>query len=269
MKIAAGVCFYNDCKSLERTLQSLVDKVDYMVCVDGRYKGFKDSGDGLSNDGSRELVRSFNKSVLINMPNVYEVEKRQGYLDWCDRARPDWLLIIDSDEYVSEYDKTVLESKLAQMSMGQYAQYNVFAVMLEVYSGKYDHIVWSFVSGQPPQTTREGERRYEHSPRLWARPWEMEYYLRHYHFRKKDPTSSLHYQEQNPAVAIVSGMKLNHDHALRTREHLEKRREYQRQLVELEQKKIPAFHKRTGLNPLLSEFDEININDSYIPKQRG
>lgn len=258
MKIAAGICFYNDCKSLERTLQSLEGKVDVMVCIDGRYKGFEDKNKtGLSNDGSREMVKGFDKTVLLDVPDVFEVQKRQSYLDWCEKHKPDYLIIIDSDEYVAEYNETVFRRELETINNSQYSRYNVFALMLEVYSGKYDHIVHTFVSGQAPRTTTSKNRAYQHAPRLWLRPWEMEYNLKHYHYRKKDPTSSLHYQEQNAAVKIVTGIKLNHDHALRTKEHLQKRREYQRKLVEFEQKRIPAFKRERRLEPLLNEFDDI------------
>ena len=150
VSIASGTVFYNDCKSLERTLESLKDKVTFMFCIDGRYKHFEDNNEtGLSNDGSRELVQSYDRAILIDMPNSYEVQKRQRYLEECAVGHPamDFLLIIDSDEYVAEYDETEFRARLERISGGKtaYSNYNIFAVMLEVYSGKYDHIVYKIV----------------------------------------------------------------------------------------------------------------------------
>lgn len=261
-KIASGTCFYNDCKSLERTLNSLKDKVDWMFCIDGRYKHYDPHGHSLnlSDDGSRELVTSYNNAILLDKPDSYEIEKRQCYVNWCDTGmgRFDFLLIVDSDEYVFEYDKEVFEKELQYIKTGPYAQYNVFAVMLEINSGKYQHIAHEFVQGQHPQVTKGTDKQFAHSPRLWLRPYEMEYNMKHYYFRNKDPRSSLHYQETNAAVKIVAGMKLGHDHSLRTDQHLRRRHGYQKWLVNFEQKKLEGIIHKTKTNIKLEDYDKID-----------
>lgn len=267
VKIAAGIAFYNDCRSLERTLDSLKDKVDMMICVDGRFKHYKDGNvTGLSYDDSRQLVRSYDNTFLIDMPHCYEIQKRQAYVDACSGQDYDFLLIVDSDEYVIEYDEKEFHTKLKEIQdHPHYTAYNVFAIMLEVYSGNYDHIVHEFVGGQPPQPARE--RTFAHSPRLWMRPWEMEYNVTHYHFRNKNPSSSLHYMDTNPAISIITGMKLGHDHSLRNKEHLRNRKGYQKWLVDFEQHKLKMFKDKNKLSPLLSEYDNIDVqeNDNYKP----
>jgi hypothetical protein len=262
--IASGTCFYNDHKSLERTLESLKDKVDLMICVDGRFKHFKDGNDtGLSVDKSRELVRSYDHAVLIDMPHCYEIQKRQAYIDYCksmfdDFRRINYLLIVDSDEYVLEYDSEKFEQEISIISGDGYHQYNVFAVMLEVNSGKYAHIVHKFNGGNEPQTTTPNNRQFAHSPRLWQRPYEMEYNMTHYNFRHKHPSSSLHYQETNCAVKIVSGIKLGHDHVLREDKHLDKRFQYQKWLVQFEQKKLRDYVHTNKKTPQIDEYDIID-----------
>lgn len=258
-KIASGICFYNDCKSLERTLNSLKDKVDYMICVDGKYKHYKADSE-LSDDGSRELIKSYDNTILIDKPNSYEIEKRQAYVNWCGPfpMTIDFLLIVDSDEYVLDYDQEVFEKELKYVKTGPYNQYNVFAVMLEINSGKYRHIAHEFVQGQPPQVTKGSDKQFAHSPRLWLRPYEMEYNMKHYYFRNKDPRSSLHYQETNAAVKIVAGMKLGHDHSLRTAEHLRRRHGYQKWLVNFEQKKLDDIVRKTKINPQIEDYDKID-----------
>lgn len=266
--IASGTCFYNDVKSLERTLESLKDKVDWMICVDGRFKHFKDESGELSTDGSRELVSSYKNTLLLDMPNTYEIKKRQAYVDYCSswnklaRKKMEYLLIVDSDEYVLEYDQNTFERELAIISEVPYSQYNVFAIMLEINSGKYNHIVHEFNGGIPPQTTTPNNRQFAHSPRLWQRPYEMEYNVTHYNFRNKHPASSLHYQETNCAVKIVAGMKLGHDHALRNNKFLDKRRSYQKWLVEFEQKKLKDYVHQKKITPKIEEYDSIDISNA-------
>lgn len=260
--IASGTCFYNDCKSLERTLESLKDKMDIMICVDGRFKHYR-ADTPLSNDGSRELVESYDNAVLLDVPDAYEIEKRQAYVDFCtkrfDNFQPmDYLLIVDSDEYVFEYDEKKWVDELTFLKIGDspFHQYNIFAVMLEINSGKYQHIVHEFVSGQPPQVSRD--LQFAHSPRLWHRPYEVEYNITHYQFKHKHPSNSLYYQETNCAVKIVDGMKLGHDHVLREDTHLDGRRAYQRHLVDFEQNKLREFVHKHKRNPMIDEYDAID-----------
>ena len=95
-KIAAGVCFYNDYLSLRRCLESLQkDNVDLVFCVDGRFKQFGEAGKypDLSDDGSRDLVLSYDNTILIDMPNSWEVQKRQAYIKACEDFGIDYLLI--------------------------------------------------------------------------------------------------------------------------------------------------------------------------------
>lgn len=243
-----------------------------MVCVDGRFKHYR-ADTPLSDDGSRELVKSYDNAVLIDVPDAYEIEKRTAYIDFCRKRfnnfEPiDYLLIIDSDEYVFEYDEKIWEKELTDINVGDtpYHQYNVFAVMLEINSGKYQHIVHEFVKGNPPQVSRE--RQFAHSPRLWHRPYEMEYNVTHYNFRHRHPSSSLHYQETNAAVKIVDGMKLGHDHVLREDKHLDRRRAYQKWLVEFEQNKLLKWQQRNKITPKIDEYDIIDINE-YADKSTG
>jgi hypothetical protein len=271
--IASGTIFYNDCKSLERTLESLKDKVDYMICIDGKFKHFKDANpSSISNDGSAELVASYKNAIYWALPDRYEIEKRQKYLEICRNAGVsdgkiipgvDYLLIVDSDEYVIEYDKDVFEGELSRLHSDRaMAQYNVFAVMLEVNSGKYEHIVHKFANANagPPQPSRE--RQYAHSPRLWHRPYEMEYNVTHYNFRNKHPASSLHYLDTNPAVKIIPGLKLGHDHILRSNKFLNSRFTYQKWLVDFEQNKLKTYQHKTKLTPKIRDYDSIDHDNN-------
>ena len=61
------IIFYNDYLSLKRCLDSVIDGVDIIFAVDGKFPNFP--GDSqLSTDGSGELVKSYSKCLLINSP---------------------------------------------------------------------------------------------------------------------------------------------------------------------------------------------------------
>jgi hypothetical protein len=98
LKVAAGIIFFNDCVSLDRCLNSINEGVDVVFAIDGKFPNFPADSE-LSTDGSRELVSSFSKCVLIDFPRS-EVDKRSKYLEYCAHYSIDVLLIIDSDEFV-------------------------------------------------------------------------------------------------------------------------------------------------------------------------
>lgn len=238
---------YNDCKSLERCLSSLHDKVDVMVAVDGRFKHFKDDNTGfLSNDGSRELVESYDNAVLIDVPNSYEIQKRTAYLDYCRKVRPEFLLICDSDEYVyePETDWDLFNKKTDKIcNTLPYVNYNIFGIYTEVRSPDYDHVVHKIVGSSPPSVTptTSEKKAWSYHPRLWSRPYEMEYNRTHYMFRNSNPNNPLNKQDHNATVSIIPGLKLGHDHIYRSKEFLESRFNYQKWLVPFEQKKLKRW----------------------------
>lgn len=269
---ASGTIFYNDCKSLERTLNSLKDKMDWMICVDGRFKDFKDDNStGVSTDGSRELVLSYDNAILLNKQNTYEIQKRQEYVNFCgvDTSNKivDYLLIVDSDEYIIEKEwdeKLFRESCINTCESEYYKQYNVFAVMCEINSPIYDHCCYKITGANPPQLAPPNEKQFAHHPRLWHRPYEMQYNITHYQFINKDPKKgTLHHCETNAAAAIIPGIKIGHDHSLRTKEFLEKRLPYQTKLVELEQKRLRRYMHLNKRKPKVEEYESIMNDPKY------
>lgn len=265
IKYASGTIFYNDCKSLERTLESLKDKVDWMICIDGRFKHFKDNS-LLSTDGSRELVNSYDKAVLVDVPNSYEIQKRSAYLRECERVRAEYLLIIDSDEYIyePESDWELFDKKVDEYcSSPYYGKYNLFGIYTEVNNPNYDHIVHRITGRKDRPVLTDGKinRKWQYHPRLWHRPYEMEYNKTHYMFRNKNPANPLHQQEHNATVKIIPHLKIGHDHLLRNREFLESREDYQTWLVNFEQKKLKRFERKYNKVPSIDTYDHIDKMD--------
>ncbi len=193
MKIAGGLIFFDDCKSLERCLPSLIN-IDTVFCIDGRFAMYDcTTNSDLSTDGSRELVLSYPNTVLVDYPGVSEVDKRNKYLQLAKNY--DWLLIIDSDEYVIEFDRL----QLAEIKEG-----NIFCI-------NFNNL------GHPTI-----------APRLWRKPYEMEYLEAHNIFRKRG-TGQI--QRSTAGGPIIEGIAMASDDSLRTRDREAAATAYQVKLI--------------------------------------
>jgi hypothetical protein len=85
---------YNDWPTIQRAVESIVDKVDSIVAVDGKYIDFP--GDTPhSTDGTLEYLHSIEKVTVIMASDLMEVDKRNRYLVGSDG---DWYLHLDADE---------------------------------------------------------------------------------------------------------------------------------------------------------------------------
>jgi hypothetical protein len=205
-KLAAGIVFFNDCSSLKRCLDSLVNDVDVIFAIDGKFPNFPSDCE-LSTDGSRELLKSYSRCVLIDFPG-YEFEKRSKYLEYCSKYSVDVLLIIDSDEFVLDNANwKIFRRNLEKIIIDRdKSGRNVYAIRL-----------------QSP-----GESQTLPYPRIWHRPYEMEYYGgRHYYFRNKNPIIKNVPHQGDHSLNIIEGIELGHDHQLRSQYHMQSRFRYQ------------------------------------------
>jgi hypothetical protein len=210
--IAAGIIFFNDYYSLKRCITSLYDVVDIIFAIDGKFPSFP-SDTVLSNDGSRELVRSFSKCLLVDCP-MSEFEKRQKYLEYCELYDIDVLLITDSDEFL--LDNTVIQDFRSNLQTIIFdldkCAYNVYAIMLQSLDN-------------PSQFTPR--------LRIWYNPSQMEYFSgRHYCFRNKNTRKNS--ISNYPNFTVIKDIKIGHDHSYRSKFHLESRSIYQKWLVNFE-----------------------------------
>ena len=93
-KVAIGFSYFNCVQEIPRALDPLVDHVDYIIGVDGRYINYEDAqGRDYSNDGSTELQqeRYPNKIVLDKCKPMFQPDKRQKYLDIAGELGCKWL----------------------------------------------------------------------------------------------------------------------------------------------------------------------------------
>lgn len=101
MKIGVGYCYYNDVSSIKRGLPTFVNKVDFVFAIDGKFS-LRDGPD-FSDDGSTEYLEQFD-NVIIDKFVGMEHDKRQRYVELAKKYDVDYIIIIDSDEYILEAD---------------------------------------------------------------------------------------------------------------------------------------------------------------------
>jgi hypothetical protein len=215
LKLAIGCCFYQDAKGLERLVESVmpIPFLSAIYAVDGKFKG-PDFGNEQDPELSTDLNEIVNYVKIINKPNVSEWQKRQAYIEECYKDRPDFLFILDTDEYISyvlhEFEAHLREIKQQMIDNPKYIYHNVYDL-------KFDD-------------RTQGIKNLK--PRLWFRPYQMEYtdYMayrnKQYPNYHTDPSGSMY------PIDIMRGVSMIHDKKLRNQEYELKNREYhKRQLV--------------------------------------
>jgi hypothetical protein len=220
LRFAAGLIFYNELKGLQRLIPTL-QHMEKIYAIDGRFPEYPGNSD-LSNDGSREFLKSFSNVVLIDAPKVQEVEKRNIYLRSAEADDIDVLLVIDADEYIVEADWAKFHSQcLTKMSL----------------PGLYRVRGWNAGTFDP-------------WPRLVHPPKDFEYYLIHYAFRHR-PTGV--YENAGHFARLgIEGIKIMHDDAMRSKEQAASSAKYQNWLVKYENYKLEtqqAQDRKAGVIP--------------------
>lgn len=95
--IVVCVNCYNDMPLIVKSIGSIYDQADRIICVDGRYRDFP-SGYWYSTDGTIEFLSSLDKVELIFAANLFEADKRNVYMDMLRDG--DTVLVLDGDEIV-------------------------------------------------------------------------------------------------------------------------------------------------------------------------
>jgi hypothetical protein len=203
---------------LKRCLDSIADKLDYLIAIDGRYDLYYDcNSSGLSFDGSRELVKSYRNGLLLDAPGLPEPEKRQKYVEACASLGIELLLIIDSDEWLecsssSSSNLDEFYAEVEQKVLGKSS--NVYCIMTE----------------KPHE-----QGQFFAKPRLWYRPGEMTYLKRHYEFkRRRGMASQEDWTHTGGYADILKSVRIRADDSLRSKELIEASNEYQARLIEKE-----------------------------------
>ena len=210
-KLAAGICFYE--KSLEtvkRCIESIKDNVDYIFAIDGRFtdengKALFPDAEPLSPKYVRDYLLTIPNLILVSYPAT-EIQKRQRYLDMCKQFECDYLLIIDTDEFLlPESDWNQFIANLSKCN----DEINIYSIKC-----KY---------GYPEHNDTSN------SPRLWYKPYDMEYHVAHCLFKNK-VTGKI--QKSSSSGPLIEGLMLAGDDSLRDRTYQIQSFEYQTYLIQ-------------------------------------
>lgn len=182
-RIGVACTFYNDVRGLERLIPTL-DPFDHIIMNDGSWKDF---GNGLSDDGSRELIQKHKHIHLLDNPNLMPNQKQTNHLRYAGELGCDVLVLIDADELITQFDRHEIISSLDKCRK---PEQNVYWCKFYEY-----HIDWVMF----------------HYPRVVINPLECSYPDRHNQIwahgreqihRKKD--------------LIIDGLAIKHDKSVRT-----------------------------------------------------
>ena len=230
MKVGAGICCFGDPDGLDRCLSTLAigqGGLDGAIVVHRRYDHF--DIEGLTETESFEATQAVCKkyeNVLVDHSSerITQVEARNIYMQLAGLLKYDWLLVIDSDEYVLPN-----------------ADWKTFRTQLEfVQSLKLDDQVFDV---QFEGSIGERGPR----PRLFLDPPTVSYWQRHYWFVLQKKMELL--KGCGDAGRMIAGIYLYHGKAIRTLEHIKASNRYYEWQAQIEQpeaeKQIDeAFRKR-------------------------
>ena len=206
VKIAAGICTYADSLGLARLLDSLTPGGVYNIVIHGPYPSY-DSPDPDSLNATNAVCRAYPNTRLIDLPQpLSEVERRQTYLDLANNY--DFLLIVDSDEYICDGADWTLFRKNCDR-------------LLE--SGKHHYIYDIKLDGHPSQSGLK--------PRLFREPSKIKYYKKHYWWLLPNGKIAA---GGSDSVTLVDGIRLMSDESLRSPDRIKAKMEYQSRLLQEE-----------------------------------
>ena len=199
MKIGIGYCYYNDVLSIKRGLPTFVNEVDLIFAIDGKFS-LRDGPD-YSTDGSTEFLESFDNVIIEKFVGM-EHDKRQKYIDLAVKNKVDVLIIIDSDEYVSDSDWDLFKQNLEKI----------------LDSDQNIHGVNFFTDNNITQY-----------PRIWIRPHQIKYWNAHCLFEVNGNVI-----RSPKCLKPVLGITLQMDDSMRSEKYLKDTTDYQYKMISYE-----------------------------------
>jgi len=182
---------------------------DYAICVDGPYPGFEGwPHQQESTDGTREIIQCYRNTKLYTLA-AQEYFKRELACHISRSLGCGFLLIIDGDEYLINQDIDRFRNCLQRI----------------VNSTDQDRNIWPIKVRYPRKANY-----FIGTPRLWYKPWEVEY-LKGSHWRFKNMYHSRYYdkttmQENWVDLPFIEGIAMVHDSLSRAEERQTLRNEY-------------------------------------------
>lgn len=210
--IGVGYSYYQDVESIKRGLPTFVDNVDFIFAIDGRYS-FRDGVD-YSDDGSTEFIRQFPNTIIRKYVGM-EHDKRSQYVELAEEFELDYLIIIDSDEFIVDSDWETFRENLYQLRN----------------SSNHIHGVKFYYN----------QKDFTPYPRIWK--------VGHVKYHKAHSIFSIDGSlvRSPPNLKTVEGISMSMDDNLRSDEYLQKTSEYQKKMLDYE---IPLRHALRDGKPI-------------------
>lgn len=135
-------------------------------------------------------MNCYDNVIALDLYDVSEAEKRNYYLSMCEELSLQWLLILDSDEYVritGDFKKSIEEK----------------------FDLEHNHYIYSIMSRRYPADYE----KYDERPRLWYDPAGFRYTTCHCCYERIDN------KERTSERPVIEGIQIEHDKSLRTEQH--------------------------------------------------
>ena len=115
IKIAVGINYWDDAEGLMRLLQSLPKCITRIYIIDGAYPGRYDKAE-YKDEMTMAIVHAMRNITYIKMNNAKQIDKRNKYWELAEKDDMDWLIVMDSDEYLEVEDQDMFCAYLLKMS---------------------------------------------------------------------------------------------------------------------------------------------------------
>jgi len=213
VKTALGLSYLDSEAEITR-IAPLFKHFDYVVGVDGRYDGY-DVDHDFSIDNSTDLLRKY-PNVVLDKYAGWQNLKRQRYLDIAGELKCDFLIVVDTDEYLHP----------------DYIDFPLFWRNLEKYSRKYpDYRLFKMKLFIPKQWRKAHNKcwsnRFKNLVRIHKDPGSMRYCAEcHWMWCPKDRTDAQIVVEQGEIFQskyVIDGVRLMTDSQLRDEAKLDTR----------------------------------------------
>lgn len=200
MKICAGIVEFGDPEGLDRLLQTLglgQGGLDGAIVVHRKYDHFdlNETNKTFLQDTLKVASKYPNVFVDHSLERIEQVQARNIYMQRAGELGYDWLLVLDSDEYLlPNPDWKRFRTEIEYIDSFK-AEHQIFDVMME-----------GSLSDRGPR------------PRLFKDPSTITYWKRHYWWVLNKSNRLL--RGVGDAERIISGVYIRHSKIVRTPEHL-------------------------------------------------
>ena len=101
-KVGIGINYWDDPDGLIRILEqpNVYEYIDKIYLIDGRYNG-RDDNPVYGDDPVDYIIKGHRKVQLTRLYNVNQITKRNAYWERAEEDGLDYLVVLDSDEYIN------------------------------------------------------------------------------------------------------------------------------------------------------------------------